>query len=451
MAGLKYDKIVKYVIRAKCEGPLHIGSSIGGKEDVLIHPVDKSPFIQASSIAGVFRSYVEECMDTKAEILFGVSHLDNDKSTTEQQSRLRFMDGIFDLSSVKMELRPHVKIDRKTGSVSSSKFSGQKFNMEYVGEGAKFTTAFYLYVDTKETQFLEEAVKEMLGAMKGGLLQFGAKKSSGAGKIIPISVKEKSFLMSKEQDRKEWFEEESLIDTAYEEVIHKLPEVTDQKNKYTVVIKGKTEGAILVKGLSVSEFGEGAPDSENIRNANGEYIVPGSSFRGSIRSQMEKISTYLKKGFLIDDSFGKAGENDEEGYAGNLIFEDTVIGNQKENDAVDLRHRIHIDKFTGGVFQQGLFAEKNAFGDMELEIHIADRNHPDATLGLLLFAVRDLACKVMTLGSGFATGKGFMDISEIIVSSHNKKAKIIYQENVQIEDDANMIQNAMAALKEVSQ
>ena len=59
MAGLKYDKIVKYLICAKCEGPLHIGSSIGGKEDVLIHPVDKSPFIQASSIAGVFRSYVD--------------------------------------------------------------------------------------------------------------------------------------------------------------------------------------------------------------------------------------------------------------------------------------------------------------------------------------------------------------------------------------------------------
>lgn len=141
------------------------------------------------------------------------------------------------------------------------------------------STAFYLYVDTKETQFLEDAVKEMLGAMKAGLLQFGAKKSSGAGKIIPVSVKERSFLMSKEQDRKEWFEEESLSDTAYEEVTINCPEVTDQKNKYTVVIKGKTEGAILVKGLSVSEFGEGAPDSENIRNAKSEYIVPGSSFR----------------------------------------------------------------------------------------------------------------------------------------------------------------------------
>ena len=66
----------------------------------------------------------------------------------------------------------------------------------------RFTTAFYLYVDTQETQCLEAAVKEMLGAMKAGLLQFGAKKSSGAGKIIPVSVKERSFLMSKEQDRK---------------------------------------------------------------------------------------------------------------------------------------------------------------------------------------------------------------------------------------------------------
>ena len=450
MAGLKYDKVIKYIISAKCEGPLHIGSSVGGKEDVLIHPVDNLPFVQASSIAGVFRSYAQTFMDVDADELFGTSHIDKEKSSTEQQSRVRFTDGNFDMRSLKMELRPHVKIDRKTGSVSSSKSSGQKFDIEYIGAGARFNTVLYVYINTKDNQSIETNVKEILGAMKAGYLQFGAKKSSGAGIIIPISVKRKVFLMSDENDRKAWFDEESLDENYYEEIIESLPNVINQKNKYRVTVKGKTEGNILIKGLSVSSFGEGAPDSENIRNANGDYIIPGSSLRGAIRGQMEKICSYLGKEALIDASFGKVGINKEEGYDGNLMFADAVIGNRMTNDMADLRHRIHIDKFTGGVFQQGLFAEKNAVGDLELEITIVNKNQPDATLGLLLMAIRDLASKVMTLGSGFATGKGFIDVSEIIVNCGDDVAKVTYKDTIQVEDSNNIIKNAIEALREVS-
>ena len=55
-----YDKILKYSVTAKCTEPLHIGSASGAKEEVLVHPVDDIPFIQATSIAGVFRGYYEQ-------------------------------------------------------------------------------------------------------------------------------------------------------------------------------------------------------------------------------------------------------------------------------------------------------------------------------------------------------------------------------------------------------
>lgn len=450
MAGLKYDEIIKYVVHAKCEGPLHIGSSVGGKEDVLIHPVDHAPFIQASSIAGVFRSYAESYTDMDSDELFGTAHLDQKRSTTEQQSRIRFTDGKFDLSSVKMELRPHVKIDRNTGSVSSSKSSGQKFDMEYVGAGAEFITSIYLYLDSEENSSMEKQVKMLFGAMKSGEMRFGAKKSSGAGSIVPISIKTKTFHLDQASDRENWLNEELLEDSAYEEIVDLLPKTNAHKERYKVVVKGKTEGAILIKGLSVSEFGPGAPDSENIRNSNGDYIVPGSSFRGAMRSQMEKISSYLGKESLIEDSFGKAGEDQEESYAGNLVFSDAVIGDRMTNDMVELRHRIHIDKFTGGVFQQGLFAEKNAVGDIELEIAVIDKNQPDAVFGLLMLALRDLAGKVMTLGSGFSTGKGYIDVSEITIQKGEDTAQVMFQEDVVVKDDSNIIQDAITALKEAS-
>ena len=58
--NFKYDKIIKYEAVAVCTQPLHIGSAVGDKEEVLIHPVDDIPFIQATSIAGVFRNYYEK-------------------------------------------------------------------------------------------------------------------------------------------------------------------------------------------------------------------------------------------------------------------------------------------------------------------------------------------------------------------------------------------------------
>lgn len=54
-AVMKYQKIIKYLVTAVCAQPLHIGSASGEKEEVLVHPTDDRPFIQASSLAGVLR------------------------------------------------------------------------------------------------------------------------------------------------------------------------------------------------------------------------------------------------------------------------------------------------------------------------------------------------------------------------------------------------------------
>ena len=67
-----YDKIVKYSVTAKCTEPLHVGSVSGDTEEILVHPVTGNPFIQATSIAGVFREYYEQVYgELKAEELFG--------------------------------------------------------------------------------------------------------------------------------------------------------------------------------------------------------------------------------------------------------------------------------------------------------------------------------------------------------------------------------------------
>lgn len=72
--ALQYDKIIKYQVTATCMEPLHIGDAVGTREEVLVHPIDEMPFIQAGSIAGVFRDYYTRAKGGKeAEYLFGTN------------------------------------------------------------------------------------------------------------------------------------------------------------------------------------------------------------------------------------------------------------------------------------------------------------------------------------------------------------------------------------------
>lgn len=448
MAGLKYDTVIKYVIRAVCDGPLHIGSSLGGKEEVLIHPVNRQPFIQASGIAGAFRGkYAQNHSKERLESLFGASK-NNEAGKEDNTSRIKFTDGQFETNTVKMELRPHVSIDRETGSVTSRKGSGQKFDLEYIGTGAAFTFCMYVFEDSCGTGKFSEDVRELLAAMKNGEVLFGGKKSNGAGKIVPTSVLEKKFLFTNSEDRNKWTEEETLPKEEYLEIMNELP-ITEDSFQYRIHLSGCTEGPLLVKGIAVSRFGKGAPDSENQRNAQGDFIIPGSSLKGVFRSRMEAISSFLGKSSIIEAAFGKVGVNAEEGHSGVLYVKDTVVGDQKNNEKADIRHRIHIDKFTGGVFNQGLFAEKNVTGNIEMEICLKKSDNTDAVLGLLLMALRDLAVQSINVGSGYATGKGFLKIASINVTSAKQEATILFGDDSKIDDPGQLVTKAMKSLQEV--
>ena len=91
------------------------------------------------------------------------------------------------------------------------------------------------------------------------------------------------------------------------------------------------------------------------------------------------------------------------------------IGEKTENDMVKPTRRIHIDKFTGGVFEGGLFAERNVFGTMEFRVGVKKSPNKECVCGLLLMALRDLAIGTMSVGGGYNVGKGFIAVSKIVV------------------------------------
>ncbi len=447
MGKFYYDSIIRYSIKAKTTSPLHIGSSLGDKEDILIN-ADGNPFIQASSLAGMLRGGSEIVNgESKTSNLFGGKKADEGSNANDYRSRIRVSDGNIDYSTVKLELRPHVAIDKKTGTAKGESGSGHKFNLTYLSAGAVFNFDIYLYLDKARLDD-QKQFENVLGMLTGGLASIGAKKSSGAGKIQAEAVERNTYDMTVLDDRKAWVSD----DTKY-----RLENITtslrshNQSVKYTVSVKADTIGAIQIKGIAMSEFGKNAPDSENIRNGAGEYIIPGSSMRGTIRSQMERIASYLGKEDVIDNAFGVARSDHSNSHAGALIFNDCVIGKIEDNDMNALRNRIHIDKFTGGVMDKALFREKNAAGELKgFEIQILDHKDADRILGLLTLALRDLSSNLFGFGNGYATGKGFLDVKEIKVIGTDSEATITYTDgDGKLEDGNNLLSKALQALKEV--
>ena len=456
----KYNTVIKYEVTAVCTQPLHIGSALGDKEEVLIHPVDEIPFIQATSLAGVFRSYYEKVQkEPKAvNLLFGGKEFGENENSSEYGSKIRFSEGVFLKEEVKMELRPRVSIDGVSGTCAqsivkgTSRASGHKFNMEYIGAGAKFKFFIYLYDETKMAD-----VEEIFSAIHQETIAFGGQKSNGCGYIKLEKLYRKKFDMKQKKDRDLWVNEEQMKSSDYEDILSSLQKTNVLQNAYDIVVEGETEGSLLVKGIVVGNYkkdtqcGKNNQNAKkdmqynmNIQNAKKEYIIPGSSFKGAIRNQMSKIADYLQQSEVIQNTFGYAGNENNQGKIGNITFYDTVVGEKDKNDKMPLSHRIHIDKFTGGVMQRGLFSEKNIAGDMTFQIGIADKNEPEKTFGILLMALRDLAIGTMSIGSGYNIGKGIIKVKKITITDNKcqREAVIDFSKN-KIEDTQNLIADCM--------
>ncbi len=412
-----YDKVVKYTVEAECREPLHIGTGSGGSGNVLIHPEENRPFVQATGIAGAFREFYQYDKELQARLFGAPYRSDMEEENDTAGSKVRFTDGFFGKSAVYTEIRPRLRIDRRTGTGQSAKTkgsekkSGQKFEIESVAAGSGFSFSVYLY---EKQENLETELEKGLRALHEGRIQFGGQKSNGCGYVDLISVKKASYNFYDGQDRKLWAEESKTM----EELLPGLLESGEAgQERLCFELQGQTEGGILVKSIAVMEYGDNVPDAVNIRNHRREYILPASSVKGVLRNQIEKIAAYIKKDNMVTDIFGRESDR-QKGRAGKIRCFDCVIGDVEANDRARVQSRIHIDKFTGSVMYGGLFSEKPAYGKFTLRIELEEGS--DKESGLLILALRDLAIGITPVGSGSSIGRGYLKGEKITVKKGNQ-------------------------------
>ncbi len=445
-----YTMIERFMIKAHCAAPMHIGSGISETGDILLDDESNLPYIPATGLSGVFRNYYEKKFgETSTDKLFG--------TITDMEipdSLIKFSDGRFLTSTgtVKIEVRPRLAIDPASGTGSSSKTqgegisSGHKFEMQYVGAGAEFEFEIIIRSEKEYVKDLTECFSEI----NAGGIQFGGQKSNGCGEICIDSVLYSRYDMKDRQARNAWEENKP-----YEEKNIVIDKKSSSVIAYTIILNGKTDGELLVKAVSTRNYDKNSPDAENMRNSLDQYIIPGSSIKGAIRNRMNMIRAYLGlPENVIHHAFGRTEDKDNYGQTGNISFRDIVVGDISSNDKAPVRNRIHIDKFLGSVVNGSLFSEKNVHGTMNIKIQIRKDRFCDETFALLMFALRDLASEVFSIGSGYNVGKGFIKPVNIQVRTADGKEMIVEYDSsgeAMIRDSDSILSKAMNSLKQLKQ
>lgn len=431
--GSLYKRIVVYQITARCREPLHIGSDYDRKGGVLIHPVKNIPFVQATGIAGAFRDFFSENADLQRK-LFGSSAgtitKENGVSSSDTGSRVRISDAFFVGNEVGMELRPRVKIHPETGTAQNSQlkgsenWSGQKFEMESVSAGAEFSFSMYLYEQDHE---YEPDIERIFGALHAGMIQLGGQKSNGCGYVTLCKVIKTDYDMTKPEDRKLWATETKTGQVITEQL---KKQGAEQDTRLHFELSGEVKEELLIKAIASRKpmSVRDTTSTEQIRTSDEKLLIPATSIKGVIRSQMEKIAKWKQ---LPEDEieriFGKNSETDKTGYLGFIHFFDTIL----EGEERPAQKRIHIDKFTGGVLYSSLFSETPVYGKLQIRVDLEQEDK--AAAGLLLMALRDLGIGILPLGSGSSIGRGYISGTELRIKDGTKVVAKINLKTKQIE------------------
>jgi CRISPR/Cas system CSM-associated protein Csm3 (group 7 of RAMP superfamily) len=137
-----------------------------------------------------------------------------------------------------------------------------------------------------------------------------------------------------------------------------------------------------------------------------------------------------------------------------IYFYDAVV----DDETARYIQRIHINKLSGGVMDKALFSEMPVSGKATIRISINKWNTKEqeqnlATLGLMLYAVRDLAIGAFSLGGNSSVGRGFVRVNCIEIADDGvKKSKLVLSNGsditVQTEGEA-FVQEALQAIESI--
>lgn len=423
-------QIYKWCVSLKTKSPLHIGDS----DQEIIRDQEDMPLIPGTSLAGAFRSYLETSRyKGLVKELFGQG------MTYDPYNGLFFSDGVCEKKPI-LEFRTGVSISGKTRTARE----GQLFERIFIPAGAHFKWNLTLKTDKDSAEQMLEAVDYLLHALHRGLIRLGAYKSIGGGLVMISDCQYVHYDCSEEADLFAYINQEREYEP------YPLTKDIYVDSVMSFYLKGKTDTPLLIGTSSARD--SDTPDVTYMRTGKGDRdpIIPGSSLKGVLRHQVEKITnilSLLNKDTYIETLFGHS-KNSSRVKSGSVQFDDTIIRDKK----IEIYYRTSINPLTGSVRDGALLDEETVSGDFDLTMNFHFTEEDEVTYtsaALLLFALRDLAMQRLSIGSRASIGYGFLDIEEIIIEKESDKV-IIDMKKEKIEDSAGLLERFDEALEKAS-
>ncbi len=381
---------IYYFVELKSQSPLSIGNGEAELTDHdLIRDSKGMPFIPATSIAGACVHYLTS---DEQKIMNPITE------DGKIQSPFFISDAIL-LNTCKTSIRDGIALNENKITKD-----GAKYDMEILERDSEFSFRIEVTVrDKDETETMKAIVNKILASINKGNILFGLKSKRGFGKLKVENVYIKEFkkgniveLVDFKKYNKEEYEKYEIDYNFKDESID------------TIEVELKQLGGISIRSYSAKA---GEVDFEHIKS-NGEPIIPGTSWNGLIRKQVEYYNEiFYKNGFKYDTEkiFGYVNEN--KGQASKIIIEESIIDGGKEISLT----RNKIDRFSGGAADSALFSEKAWFnGTTKLTIKLPAQNNYIRLL--ILLTIKDIENGLIALGGQTAIGRGIFEVENVYLN-----------------------------------
>lgn len=449
------------------QSPIHIGG-VGGDPtiDLALAVNGRGDYyIPGTSLAGVFRAWMEQQTAEQAVVdrLWGTREV-NDRSGNA--SFILVEDAVID-GDVQAEIRDGVGLDRFTGSAAEH----IKYDRMILPKGTQIQFRMVLERSFNLSEQIWETVKSLYGGliqtMEAGNLRLGAAKTRGLGhvKLQDTSIQHQDLCtpagilaaLTTQGDKVK------LADL-FPSIEHQLP--------LTLEIAWRPIGPLMVK----AEQDGIAVDMLPLVSAVGDslaLVIPGSSIKGALRSQAERIvRTVLsqstatqadsKQQFLkqlqiplVEDLFGAAAMlTTGQGQIGALSAEDCYAKQDmtlqqwqavtSAMDSTNLRQALNqanltstqqafhvaVDRWTGGAAEGYLYSTLEPMGiewqPIQLQVDLGRLKELRlAGVMLLLLLVRDLTQSRIALGYGANRGMGAIEVEKITISGNRLEDDLV--------------------------
>jgi CRISPR/Cas system CSM-associated protein Csm3 (group 7 of RAMP superfamily) len=468
--------------RAITTSPISVGGMGSGAIVDLALAIDGQGnyYIPGTSLAGALRGWMER--NYRKDIvdkLFG--HQEDKGKQGGHASFITIADISINSKNLYFEVRDGVAIDRDLGTAADN----FKYDRAVLPRGTEFDVKIVIERDSKideaEWEKYKQAIAHLLHAFKNGKIPLGAAKTRGLGRVKLKELTDWNIITQNFQSRKGILAaigypsiEDKSVDKA-PPFAYTSTSTASQSAYLAIAIHWHPVEPVMVKAE-----GEGiAVDMLPLTSAIGDnltFVLPGSSIKGSLRTQAERIvrtvkglgiisneNLYAKSDYptqidvpLVRELFGKAAKMEREtqqGYIGALsaidCYANLVITNQQwasiesattetnlrnSLDAVglsDTKQAMHvaIDRWTGGAADGMLYStlEPIGFGwePIMLEIDLGNiKELRDEAIALILLVLRDMMLTKIPLGYATNRGMGSITVDSINITGEGLAANL---------------------------